>query len=289
MQKEKVVVTGGAGFIGSHVAKALEKNGYDVGVIDRVTGQDINDSDALREMFTNVSFVFHLAALPQVQYSIEHPEETHRVNVDGTLAVLCAAKKAGVRRVIFSSSSAVYGDAENMPIAESNPLNPKSPYALHKYIGELYCKLFSQIFGLETVLLRYFNVYGPGMRAEGAYAPAIAIFLKQHSSGQPMTVTGDGTQTRDFVHVEDVVRANILAATSTKVGKGEVINIGSGSSISMNEIVQRIGGEVLYTPSRLEPHDSLADISLAQKYLGWSPQITFEAGLGELKKQARLL
>ncbi len=289
MNKKKVVVTGGIGFIGSHLVQALQKEEYEVVVVDTEAGQDINDAELLCQLFVGATFVFHLAALPRVQYSIEHPEETHRVNVDGTLAVLTAAKEAGVRRVIFSSSSAVYGDVDTMPISESQPLNPKSPYALHKYIGELYCRLFSQIFGLETVSLRYFNVYGPGMKADGAYAPAVAIFLEQHIRGVLMTITGDGTQTRDFVHVDDVVRANILASTRMEVGNGESINIGSGTSISMNKIAEQIGGEVTYLPPRLEPHDTLADISLAQKLLGWTPTTTFDVGLAELKKQSGLI
>ncbi len=288
MAKEKVVVTGGAGFIGSHLVKTLEKEGYEVHVVDIKRGSDVRDTNKLREIFSGAKFVFHLAALPSVQYSIEHPEETHAVNVNGTLTVLCMAKEAGIKRVIFSSSSAVYGDVTHMPISESQPFNPKSPYALHKLVGEQYCALFSKIFGLQTVSLRYFNVYGSGMKIEGAYAPAIAIFMKQHLAGEAMTVTGDGTQTRDFVHVDDVARANIFAATSSDVGNGEVINIGSGENISMNEIAKHIGGEVEYLAARIEPHDTCAEISLAKNLLGWVPKITFDAGLTELKQQSRL-
>ncbi len=301
-RKKKAVVTGGAGFIGSHLSRALIDAGYDVVVIDTLVGgardrvpsraafhnADVRDARALERLFKGADVVFHLAALPRVQDSIDRPRETNDVNVNGTLAVLCAAHDAGVRRVVFSSSSAIYGDAEEMPILEETPARPKSPYGLHKYIGERTCRLFSELYGLETVSLRYFNAYGPGADPEGPYALVTGKFLKQRAEGKPMTITGDGSQTRDFVHVNDVVRANLLAAQSASVGGGEVINIGSGRKVSVKRIAELIGGPVEYLPPRIEPHDTLAGIERAKELLGWEPSIGIEEGLAELKRLAGL-
>lgn len=298
MAKQKAVVTGGAGFIGTHMEKALLDEGFEVHVVDNlVAGKrenvpagatlhevDIRETDKLREIFTDAAFVFHLAALPRVQFSIEHPQETHDVNVNGTLSVFTAAKDAKVGRLVYAASSSAYGDQDKMPLREDMPANPKSPYALHKYVGELYAKMFSEIYGLPTVCLRYFNVYGPGASAEGAYALVIARFLKLRQENQPMTITGDGTQTRDFTHVRDIVRANLLAAKSDKVGKGEVINIGGGKNASVNRVAELIGGPTVHVPPRLEPHDTLADTSRAKSLLNWEPTVTLEDGIAELKK-----
>jgi UDP-glucose 4-epimerase len=296
---KNVVVTGGAGFIGSHLATALLGEGYSVKVVDNLSGgkrekvpkgaiffeQDINDTAALTKIMADAEFVFHLAALPRVQFSIEHPLETNRANVDGTVSVLKAAKDASVARVIYSASSSAYGDQEIMPLVENMPANPKSPYGLQKYIGELYCRLFSEVYNLPTVSLRYFNVYGLGADPDGAYSLVIAKFLQQRAEGIPITITGDGTQTRDFTHVRDVVRANILAARSEKVGKGEVINIGAGNNISIARVAELIGGPVEHIASRLEPHDTRADHSRAKDILSWEPTISFEDGIAELKKK----
>lgn len=301
-EAKKAVVTGGAGFIGSHVAHALVAKGFEVHVVDTlVKGRreqvpegavlhetDIRDTGALRAIFADAQCVFHLAALPEVQYSMEHPDETNAVNADGTLSVLMAAKDAGVSRVVYSASSAAYGDQDEARLSERMAARPKSPYGLQKYIGELYCKLWSEVYGLPTVCLRYFNVYGPRARAEGAYALVTAIFLRQRLAGEALTITGDGTQTRDFVHVDDVARANLLAAESPQVGKGESINIGSGKNASVNDIAKQIGGPVAYVAPRVEPHDTLADITLAKELLGWEPAVTLEEGLAALKKEAGL-
>ncbi|OGG48788.1 hypothetical protein A3G63_02880 [Candidatus Kaiserbacteria bacterium RIFCSPLOWO2_12_FULL_52_8] len=295
---KKVVVTGGAGFIGSHLAAALLGEGYMVAVVDNLSGgkrekvpegasffeQDINDTKALTSIMAGAEFVFHLAALPRVQYSMEHPIETNKANVDGTISVLKVAQDVGVVRVIYSASSSAYGDQEIMPLTEDMPAHPKSPYGLQKYIGELYCRLFSEVYGLPTVSLRYFNVYGPGASAEGAYALVIAKFLRQRTQGQSMTITGDGTQTRDFTHVRDVVRANLLAAESDRVGKGEVINIGAGHNVSVNRVAELIGGSTERVAARLEPHDTLADNQKAKELLGWEPSVRFEDGIAELKQ-----
>src|ERR1035437_1339390 len=241
-QKTKVVVTGGAGFIGSHVTKKLIEEGYEVFIIDNLLAGkkenvhkeakffnlDVRNLKDIESVFKDAKYVFHFAAIPSVQYSIENPQETNDVNVGGTLNVLTAAKNAGVKRVVYSASSSVYGDVKVLPTTENEPAMPKSPYALQKYVGELYCKMFSEIYSLETVCLRYFNVYGVGQPSTGAYASVIAKFLALKKENKPLTIIGDGNNTRDFVNVSDVANANFLAATSTRVGKGESINIGTG-------------------------------------------------------------
>ncbi len=285
---KKMVVTGGAGFIGTHVVEALRARGDAVVVVDIKNGDDVRDTGKMRKLFAGADTVFHLAALPRVPYSIEHPQETHDHNINGTLSALVAAKDAGVRRFVYSASSSAYGDQDTMPLHERMEARPKSPYGLQKYVGELYCRLWSETYGLPTVSLRYFNVYGPGASDEGAYALVIARFLKQRTEGTALTITGDGTQTRDFTHVHDVVRANLLAAESALVGKGEVINVGAGKNASVNKVAELIGGPVEHVPARLEPHDTLADNSLAKKLLGWEPQVSLEEGIAELKKLAGL-
>jgi UDP-glucose 4-epimerase len=298
-KQEIAVVTGGAGFIGSHLATALLAENYAVIVIDNLVGgerekvpsgatffeQDINNTEALAKIMAGADVVFHLAAVPSVPYSIDHPIETNTANISGTLSVLQAAKDAGVKRVVYSASSSAYGDQKIMPVVETMSAQPKSPYGLQKYVGELYCKLWSELYGLETVSLRYFNAYGPGAKTEGAYAPVISKFLHQRAFGKPMTITGDGTQTRAFTHVRDVVRANMLAARSEKVGKGEVLNIGVGNNVSILHIAELIGGPIEWIPARLEPHDSCADYSRAQELIGWEPTVSIEDGIAELKKQ----
>ena len=293
----KILVTGGAGFIGSNLVDGLVRSGHRVLIIDNLSGgrkeninpkaifykKDICDYKSIRPLFKGVDYVFHLAALPRVQYSIEHPLETHEANVTGTLNVLKASNEAGVKKVIYSASSSAYGDSDKLPLKEHFPAQPKSPYGLHKYIGELYCKVWTEVYGLPTVSLRYFNVYGPRNNPEGAYALVIAKFIKQRKSGQALTITGDGNQTRDFTSVHDVVRANILAMKSPRVGKGEAINIGAGKNQSINKIAKLIGGSVKYLPARFEPRDTLADNSLAKKLLGWGPRVSIEKGIAELK------
>ena len=331
---KKVVIVGGAGFIGSHVTDALVERGFNVHVIDNLSAGkrehvnkkatlhivDIVNYEDIVPIISGVHTVFHFAALPRVQYSIEHPIETNTVNVGGLLNVLEASRKGGVKRIVYSASSSAYGDQEKMPhhrstsrflsrfapkktmshhrstsrflsrfapkktmsLTEDMPADPLSPYGLQKYIGELYCKLFSRVYGLKTVSLRYFNVYGYRQDPEGAYALVIGKFLKQKAEGKPLTVTGDGTQTRDFTHVSDVVRANLLAMESEHVGSGEVINIGGGKNYSINEIAEIIGGPVEHVPARMEPHDTLADTTRAKELLGWEPQISLPEGIKEL-------
>lgn len=299
-KKNKVIVTGGAGFIGSHLVDALVKERYSVHVIvidDLSVGKkenvnpeatlhvaDIRKFEAIAPLFADTKFVFHCAALPRVQPSIQDPRTTHDINVTGTLNVLLAARDAGVKRVIYSASSSAYGNQEKLPLTETMEARPLSPYGLQKYMGELLCRLFSEIYNIETVSLRYFNVYGPRASSEGAYALVVARFLEQSKKGEPLSVVPDGTQSRDFTHVYDVVRANLLAANSPKVGKGEIINIGGGNNKTVNEIADLIGGPRVFVEPRLEPKHTLADISKAKKLLGWEPKVSFEEGIAELKK-----
>jgi len=295
-KKIKVVVTGGAGFIGSHLVKKLIEADYDVFVIDNLLAGkeenlhpkakffklDVRNLEDITPVFKGAKYVFHLAAIPSVQFSIENPRETNEINIGGTLNVLTAAKDTGVKRIIYSASSSVYGDAKKLPIAENEPAKPKSPYALQKYVGELYCKMFSDLYGIETVCLRYFNVYGKNQPSKGAYASVLAKFLDLKKENKKLTIVGDGNQTRDFTNVSDVADANILAAKSERVGKGESINIGTGKKYSVKEIAEIIGGPVEYLPPRIEPKDSLADISFAKFLLDWEPKIDLEKGLKEL-------
>lgn len=296
--KAKVVVTGGAGFIGSHLVDALIDRNFDVYVVDNLSNgkedninkkakffkEDIRNLKAIKEIINGAEYIFHLASLPRVQFSIEHPVESHDVNVNGTLNVLIAAKDNGVKKVIYSASSSAYGEQDGMPLREEMAANPISPYGLQKYIGELECKVFNRVYGLPTVSLRYFNVYGPRFNAEGAYALVIGKFLKQKKEGKPLTIVPDGEQTRDFTHVRDAVSANILAMESGNVGKGEVINIGAGRNQSVNKIAAMIGGPTEFCEPRLEPKHTLADNTKAKKLLGWEPKISIEEGIEELKK-----
>ncbi len=299
----KVVVTGGAGFIGSHIVRALLDQGYEVHVIDNFAGGkrpdrldsravyhelDIRDVEKITPVIAGAKYVFHEAALPRVQFSIEQPLETMAVNVTGTANVLRAAHQGGVSRVVLASSGSVYGDQETMPLVESLPPLPKSPYGMHKYMLEVMSKVWSEVYGLPTVCLRYFNVYGPGMDPEGAYALAVAKFLKQRQEGKPITIWGDGSHTRDFTHVRDIVQANLLAAESPKVGRGDVINVGAGSNVSVMELARLIGGPVVHEEERLEPKHSLADNTKARELLGWKPQVAFADGIAELKTLSNL-
>jgi len=230
----KCLVTGGAGFIGSNLVDALIARGDEVVIIDNLsTGKkeylnpkakfyemDIRNLEAIKPLFAGVDHVFHLAAFPRVQPSIEDPVNANSINLDGTLNVLVAARDAQAKKVIYSASSSAYGDQAKMPLSEDMPAHPLSPYGLQKYVGELYCRLFSDIYGLPTVSLRYFNVYGPRQALTGAYCLVMGIFVRQRLAGEPMTITNDGKQRRDFTSVVDVVHANMLAAESDKVGKG---------------------------------------------------------------------
>ncbi len=296
----KVVVTGAAGFIGSRLVKGLLERGFEVHGIDSyVAGMradrmhekavyhevDIRDARALETILPDTRYVFHLAALPRVQDTIERPLETFSANAEGTVTLLHVAHKTGVSRLIFSSSAAVYGDETEMPLHEDMRVQPLSPYALHKFIGEEACKLSSRIYNLETVSLRYFNVYGPGFDPSGPYGLVVGKFLTNRLEGMPLSITGDGSHTRDYVHVDDVVRANILAAESSNVGRGEVLNIGTGFEVSVNELAGIIGGNVVYQDARIEPARACATIEKAHELLNWKPEVSVEDGIAALKKQ----
>ncbi|TSC89815.1 MAG: NAD-dependent epimerase/dehydratase [Parcubacteria group bacterium Gr01-1014_3] len=292
----KYLVVGGAGFIGSNLVDELIKQKHEVAVLDNLsTGKksnihkkakfikaDITKLKKLRPHFKGVDGVFHLAAIPRVPLSIEKPIETHEANVNGTLNVLMAARDAGVKRIVYSASSSAYGDTKVLPVHEELKPAPMSPYGLQKYIGEEYARIFALLYNMETVSLRYFNVYGPRMADAGSYLSVVKTFLNQKSAKQALSIIGDGEQTRSFTHVSDVVRANILAMQGKKVGKGEVINIGTPKSYSVNQIAKWIGGPRIYLPPRIEPKHSCADITKAKKLLGWSPKISLEKGIAEL-------
>jgi len=299
----KILVIGGAGFIGSNLVDELIKEGEEVAVIDNLSAGkkeninpkanfyqvDVRDLDKIKPLFKGVDYVFHLAALTNIQFSIDNPAESHDVNLNGTINVLISAKEGGVKRIIYSASSSAYGLQEKLPWQEDMTPKVLSPYSVQKYVGELYCRSFNLIYGLETVSLRYFNVYGNRQRLEGGYAPVMGIFIRQRLAGEPMTIYGDGGQTRDFTSVIDVVRANILAMKSKKVGKGEVVNIGRGKNYSVNELAKMVGGPVKKLPPRIEVKNSLADNSLAKKLLGWEPKINLSEWIKSYKKEVGLV
>lgn len=296
------LVTGGAGFIGSHLAEALLAQGHTVRILDNLsTGKrenipagaqlfeaDFCELEAIRPAFEGVEGVFHVGALPRVPFSIAQPVESAKNNIMGTLNVLVAARDAKVKRVVYSASSSAYGNQERLPLTPDMRPNPLNPYALQKYVGELFCQQFSALYGLETVSLRYFNVYGPRMANDGAYVTVIAIFMRQFKAGETLTIDGDGEQTRDFTHVKDVVAANIAAMHSPKVGAGEVFNVGNGQRYSVNYIATKISKNILHRESprgKGDARDTQADITLTQQSLNWNPQITFDKGLTDLLRE----
>ncbi|OGZ97797.1 MAG: hypothetical protein A2679_03255 [Candidatus Sungbacteria bacterium RIFCSPHIGHO2_01_FULL_54_26] len=302
----KYIVTGGAGFIGSHITDQLIARGDEVHVIDNfLTGKrervnphatlhegDIRDFKSLAPIFKGAAGVFHTAAQPRMQYSIREPQLTNDINITGTLNVLLAARDVGVPRVVYSASSSAYGALHPMPLREDMAPGPIIPYAIQKRVGEQYCAMASQFYGLETVSLRYFNVYGPRQTTakDGPYATVIGIFLEQRKNNQPMTIVPDGAQRRDFTHVTDTAGANLLAMSSANVGKGEIINIGTGVNYSVREVADMIGGATEFAPARQgEVKETLADNTRARELLGWSPQISFEAGIADLKKSYGLV
>jgi UDP-glucose 4-epimerase len=283
---QKVIVTGGAGFIGSNLVDKLIEQGIEVTVLDDLsTGKEENinpkakfikcDISKDRPLFEDIDVVFHLAATPQVQYSIENPTDNN--NLHSLINMLDISKKVGVKKFIFSSSSAVYGNPKYTPIDENHPINPLSPYALHKLIGEQYCKLYSDIYNLDTVCLRYFNAYGDRMSNKGAYRSVISIFKEQYDNKQLLNIVNDGKQKRDFVHVNDIIQANILAANHSKNLNGDIFNVGTGQAYTVNEIADMFGGGKEYGEIRIEPKNSIAENAKIKLDLGWEPK-------GDLKK-----
>ena len=301
----KYVVVGGAGFIGSNIVDKLVEQNHEVVIVDNLsTGKSENvnpkaklcvvdimkphNAECLVDCMKGADTVFLLAAKARVQPSIENPVEYETNNTIGTLNVLKCASDAGVRRVVYSASSSAYGNTEKLPSKESDPINPLSPYGAQKYYGEVMCKMFSEVYGLETVSLRYFNIYGERQNVGGAYAMVIGIFVDQLLNGKPMTIRGDGEQRRDFTYVGDVVNANILASQSEKVGNGEVINIGNGDNRSINDIADMIGGDRVNVDPVIEPKATLADNSKAEKLLGWKPTQNIEDWVPGYKKEMGL-
>jgi len=300
----KAVVTGGAGFIGSNLVDALLQDGHEVHIIDNLsTGKrenlvdlvsqtdctfiegSVTDLDLLRTVFRGIDCVFHQAAIPSVQRSVEDPRATNDANVNGTLAVLIAARDCGVKKVVYASSSSVYGDTPTLPKTEEMIPNPKSPYAVSKLTGEYYCRVFSEVYGLKTVCLRYFNVYGPKQDPSSDYAAVIPRFITRALEQQPPIIYGDGTQTRDFTYVNDVAHANIQSMKQEVEG---IFNIACGERISVNElatIVMELVGvnlAVIYdAPRSGDIKDSLAEISRARKELKYNPEHSLTDGLEE--------
>lgn len=293
----KAVVTGGAGFIGSHLVDRLVGEGLDVVAVDdlstgraenlshlrghpraRFVQADVADNGVLAPVVDGADWVFHLAGRADIVPSIERPLSYHRANVDGTVAVLEAARRSGVRRFVYAASSSCYGIPDEYPTPESAPLRPEYPYALTKLLGEEYAIHWARVYGLPVVSLRLFNVYGPRSRTSGAYGAVFGVFLAQKIHHRPLTVVGDGRQSRDFTFVSDVVEAFLAAARSDV--SGEVFNVGTGQPVTVNRLVELIGGEVEYIPKRPgEPDRTQADIGRIRRALGWTPKVTIDQGV----------
>lgn len=294
---EKIIVTGGAGFIGSHLVERLIKEGFKVIVLDNLsTGRldnlngiegnpnfsfhkvDISNLDSILSYFKGVDWVFHLAALADIVPSIVEPLKYHKSNVDGTIAVLEASRINRIKRFIYVASSSCYGIPDVYPTPEAAEIRPQYPYALTKHIGECYAMHWSKVYKLPIVSLRLFNVYGPRARTSGTYGAVFGVFLSQKLNNEKFTIVGDGTQTRDFTFVTDVVEAMVLAVKANIVK--EIMNVGSGNTYSINSLVDLIGGDVVYIPKRPgEPDCTFADISKITRLLGWKPRVSFEEGV----------
>ena len=299
------IVTGGAGFIGSHICRALLEEERKVVALDnfstgrnenieglaeefgkqfRVLDQDIRDGDALGRAFEGAETIYHQAAQPSVQRAVEDPVSANGVNVEGTLRVLVAARDAGVAKLVFASSSSVYGDSHTLPKIEEMTPDPVSPYALTKYVGEMYCRVFTQIYGLPTIALRYFNVFGPRQDPNSEYSAVIPRVLTRMLAGQRPIIYGDGEQSRDFTFVGDVVRANLMAARSD--AEGVSVNIACGNRYSLNQLVKSLNQvlgsrlEAIYESPRLgDIRHSEAGISLAEETIRFKPSVSFSEGL----------
>src|SRR2546426_325504 len=296
----KTLVTGGAGFIGSHLAELLLNKGHIVSVLDNLsTGcldnidplrerpgfsfhqVDVAESEAIGPLFRGADWVFHLAALADIVPSIQRPLEYHRANVDGTVAVVEAARLAKVKRFVYAASSSCYGIPDRFPTPESAELRPQYPYALTKALGERIVLHWGQVYKLPVVSLRLFNVYGPRSRTSGTYGAVFGVFLAQKLNRKPFTVVGDGTQTRDFTFVTDVAQAFLAAAESSV--QQEIFNVGSGGTHSVNRLVELLGGPVVHIPKRPgEPDCTYADTTKIRVQLNWKPQVSFEEGVARL-------
>jgi UDP-glucose 4-epimerase len=296
-------VTGGCGFIGSHVVDHLVAAGHDVVVIDnfstgrpdnlahhrgsphvRLLEADVADTKRLVPALAGARWMFHVAALADIVPSIQNPEAYVRANVMGTLGALEAARAVGVERFVYSASSSCYGIPDAYPTSETAPIRTEYPYALSKALGEELVLHWARVYRLPVVSLRYFNVYGPRSRTSGTYGAVFGVFLAQKLHGRPFTVVGDGTQTRDFVFVTDVARANLAAAESDCTG--EIFNVGTGRPQSVNRLVELLGGPVVHVPKRPgEPDITHADITKIRQRLGWEPKVSFEEGVATILEQ----
>ena len=292
---KNIIITGGAGFIGSHLVDELIERANEVIVLDNFsTGNpqniekvgnkiklikcDISQPGQWQDLYKNVDQVFHLAALADIVPSIENPDNYFQSNVNGTFNVLEACRKHNVKKIIYSASSSCYGIPDNYPTKENAEIRTLYPYALTKHLGEQLVMHWCQVYELPAISLRFFNVYGSRSRTSGTYGAVFGVFLAQKLAGKPFTVVGDGTQTRDFTFVTDVVEAIIRAAESNV--SGEIINIGSDNSYSVNRLVELLGGEVVHIPKRPgEPDRTWADISKAKKLLNWQPKVSLEEGV----------
>lgn len=296
----RCLVTGGAGFIGSHLVELLISQGHEVVVLDNLTSgrlknlstveaspkfiffeADIRDIKALAPAFLGVDWVFHLAGLADIVPSIEMPEQYFSTNVTGTFNILECAKASGVKRIVYAASSSSYGIPDAYPTDETSPIKPQYPYALTKFMGEELVLHWAQVYGLPAVSLRLFNVYGTRSRTTGAYGAVFGVFLAQKLNKRPLTVVGDGTQTRDFTYVTDVARAFYAAAQSNV--SAQAMNVGSGNHYSVNRLVELLGGEIEYIPKRPgEPDCTFAKVDKITKLLDWHPQVTFEDGVAKM-------
>lgn len=298
---KKAIVTGGCGFIGSHAVEKLLSEGYQVTVIDNLsTGRlenlshlkdngnlkiveaDINDMANNLPYFENVDTVFHIAALADIVPSIEHPESYFRSNVDGTFAVLECARKMNVKRLIYAASSSCYGLPSVFPTPEDTAIDTQYPYALTKFLGERLCLHWSRVYKMNITSMRFFNVYGTRSRTSGTYGAVFGVFLAQKLNSKPFTIVGDGTQTRDFTYVTDIVDACYTASLREDIS-GEVFNVGSGNTYSVNRLVELLEGEKVYIPKRPgEPDCTFADITKITTQLGWKPKVTLEEGVKKI-------
>ncbi len=293
----RCLVTGGAGFIGSHLVERLLRDDHEVIVLDNFsTGRmenldcvkdslrltirqaDVSNCEEVAPSFEGVGWVFHLAALADIVPSIQQPLTYHKANVDGTIAVLEAARSAGVGRFVYAASSSCYGIPDEFPTPETAPIRPMYPYAFTKYLGEQYVLHWNKVYKLPCISLRLFNVYGPRARTTGAYGAVFGVFLAQKLAGKPFTVVGDGTQSRDFTFITDVVDAFVRAAESQV--EGEIFNVGSGGTYSINYLAELLGSDLAYIPKRPgEPDCTFADIRKISQMLGWKPRVSFEDGV----------
>lgn len=277
----KSLVTGGEGFIGSHLVERLKSLGHDVVVVDnrgRNSVNDIRNYELMKTLMEGVDFVFHLAAESKIGTCIDNPIQAASTNELGTCTLLQAARECGVKRFVYSSTSAAYGNNE-FPNVETQPDDCLNPYSVSKVNGEKWCKTYTDLYGLKTVILRYFNVYGPGQPTSGQYAPVMGIFTRQRDAGEPLTIVGDGEQRRDFVHVSDVVNANVMVAIANQDDEyyGQVYNVGSGINYSVNQIAAMISDNTTNIPARPgECRVTLANCDKIYGAFGWKPQIKLE-------------